>query len=75
MVALKWLGFLLMAGSLGVLPFVIWISNDWGFVSAVAGLVGLALLAIALPRRRAEPVENENADADPGPDAKDEEPR
>jgi hypothetical protein len=52
---LKWLGFLLVAASVGVLPFTIWISNDWGFLSALAGLIGLVLLGIALPRRRADP--------------------
>ena len=69
MFALRWLGFLLVAGSLGVLPFTIWISNDWGFVSALAGLVGLALLGIALPRRRVELVEDEDQSGDGGREA------
>ena len=55
MAAVKWLGFACVAVAVAVLPFTIWISNDWGFASALLGLVGIALLGIALPRRRLEP--------------------
>ena len=48
---LKWVGFALLAAALAVLPFTIWISGRWGIVSATAGLIGLTLLVIALPRR------------------------
>ena len=65
---LKWLGFLLVAASVGVLPFTVWISNDWGFVSAFAGLVGLVLLGLALPRRNAEPLEPEAGEGEQGPE-------
>ena len=47
----KWLGFALVAGALAVLPFAIWVSITWGFVSAFAGLVGCALLGIAFGGR------------------------
>ncbi|HXU41654.1 MAG TPA: hypothetical protein VN675_04965 [Burkholderiales bacterium] len=47
----KWLGFALVAGSLAVLPFAIWVSTSWGFVSGALGLLGCALLGIALPRQ------------------------
>jgi hypothetical protein len=46
LVAAKWLGFALVAGALAVLPFAIWVSVTWGFVSALAGLAGCALLGI-----------------------------
>jgi hypothetical protein len=47
----KWLGVVLVATSVAVLPFTIWISNDWTFVSAASGLLGCVLLALGMPRR------------------------
>ena len=46
MVAVKWVGFALVAVALAVLPFTVWISTRWGIVSATAGLVGVVLLVI-----------------------------
>jgi hypothetical protein len=51
LVAAKWLGFALVAGALAVLPFAIWVSTTWGFVSALTGLAGCALLGIAFGGR------------------------
>jgi hypothetical protein len=51
LVVAKWLGFALVAGALAVVPFTIWISTSWGFVSAALGLLGCALLGIALSRQ------------------------
>jgi hypothetical protein len=51
LVVAKWLGFVLVAGALAVLPFAIWVSVTWGFVSALAGLTGCALLGIAFGGR------------------------
>lgn len=55
MAIVKWLGFALVAGALAVLPFTIWISTGWGFVSAALGLAGCVLLGIAFAGRRVEP--------------------
>ena len=55
MVVVKWVGFALLAVALAVLPFTIWISTQWGIVSATAGLIGLVLLVIGLAGRRIEP--------------------
>ena len=49
--ALKWVGFALVATALAVLPFAVWISAKWGIVSATAGMIGVVLLGIALPKR------------------------
>ena len=46
--ALKVPGAALVAVALAVLPFTIWISNQWAIVSASAGLIGCVLLGIAL---------------------------
>jgi len=51
LVIAKWLGFALVAGALAVLPFAIWVSVTGGFVSAALGLLGCALLGIALARQ------------------------
>jgi len=51
-VVAKWLGFVLVAGALVVLPFAIWVSASWGFVSGAAGLVGCVLLGIAFAGRQ-----------------------
>ena len=51
MAILKWLGFLLVAVAVAVLPFTIWISNSWGLVFAATGFAGCVLLAIAFSRR------------------------
>jgi hypothetical protein len=51
LVIVKWLGFALVAGALAVLPFAIWVSATWGFVSALAGLIGCALLGIVFGGR------------------------
>jgi hypothetical protein len=59
MVLIKWLGFAFVAVSVAVLPATVWISNDWGFASALLGLIGLALLGISLPRRRIEPEDDQ----------------
>lgn len=48
MAAAKWAGFVLVAGALAVLPFAIWVSTTWGFVSGAAGLIGVALLVVGL---------------------------
>jgi hypothetical protein len=47
MKVVKWAGFALIATALAVLPFTVWISTQWGIVSATAGLVGVVLLGIA----------------------------
>jgi hypothetical protein len=47
----RWVGFALVATALAVLPFAVWVSASWGIVSATAGVVGIVLLVIALPRR------------------------
>lgn len=47
----KWAGFALVAGALIVLPFAIWVSATWGFVSGTAGLVGCMLLGIVFGGR------------------------
>jgi hypothetical protein len=54
LVIAKWLGFALVAGALSVLPFAIWVSTTWGFVSGAAGLVGCVLLGIAFAGRRVD---------------------
>lgn len=46
MLAAKWVGFALVAVALAVLPFTVWISAQWGIVSATAGLIGVVLLVI-----------------------------
>lgn len=51
MTLVKWAGFLLVAGALAVLPFAIWVSTTWGFVSGAAGLAGCALLGVAFAGR------------------------
>ena len=51
LVIVKGLGFVLVAGALAVLPFAIWVSTTWGFVSALAGLIGCALLGIVFDGR------------------------
>jgi len=51
MAVAKWLGFALVAGALAVLPFAIWVSTTWGFVSALAGLAGCALLGLVFGGR------------------------
>ena len=52
MALVKWAGFALVAAALAVLPFTIWVSNRWAIVSATAGVVGIALLGVALAGRR-----------------------
>jgi hypothetical protein len=52
MAFVKWVGFALVATALAVLPFTIWVSNRWAIVSATAGVVGIALLGVALAGRR-----------------------
>jgi hypothetical protein len=48
----KWIGVLLIAGSVAALPFMVWVSNDWGLVTATWGLLGLVFLAVGLTGRR-----------------------
>jgi len=52
MTILKWAGFALVVTALAVLPFTVWISAQWGIVSATAGLVGIVLLVIGFDGRR-----------------------
>ena len=49
---LRWAGFLLVAASLAVLPFAVWVSVRWGIVAATAGTVGIVLLGIAFAGRQ-----------------------
>jgi hypothetical protein len=51
MAVARWVGFALVAISLAVLPFAVWVSARWGIVSATAGLIGLALF-VASSRER-----------------------
>jgi hypothetical protein len=44
----KWIGFALVAVSVTVLPFAIWISGSWGLVSLTSGVIGAFLLMIGL---------------------------
>jgi hypothetical protein len=49
---LKALGAALVAIALAVLPFMVWLSNQWAIVSATAGLLGCVLLGIAFAGNR-----------------------
>ena len=51
MAVARWVGFALVATALAVLPFAVWVSVRWGIVSATAGVIGVVLLVISLPRR------------------------
>jgi len=42
----------LVAAALALLPFLAWASNSWAIVAATAGVIGIALLGIALAGRR-----------------------
>lgn len=70
--AAKWLGFALIAASLAILPFTIWVSVRWGIVSATAGMIGVVLLVIGLGGQRAElgPTDR-HLDIPPGPGGND----
>ena len=62
MAVLRWLGFALVAVALAVLPFTIWLSGNWGLISASAGVVGLVLLGVAFAGRRASNVQGSDPD-------------
>jgi hypothetical protein len=49
---MKALGAALVAIALAVLPFMVWLSNQWAIVSATAGLLGCVLLGIAFAGNR-----------------------
>ena len=66
MALVKWAGFALVATALAVLPFTIWVSAQWGIVSASAGAIGIVLLVIGLSGRIKPGTGDTNIDVPPG---------